>query len=67
VVLLTDVAGSTWEELTRNPDTENRTFYVGITRTRQNLNVIQSFNEQVFYNCLLMSIHSKVVIVKWYI
>ena len=48
VVLLTDVAGSTWEELTHNPDTENRTFYVGITRTRQNLHVIQSFTNKYF-------------------
>ena len=48
VVLLTDLAGSTWDELTRNPDTENRTFYVGITRTRQNLNVIQSSTSKYF-------------------
>jgi DNA helicase-2/ATP-dependent DNA helicase PcrA len=48
VVLLTDVAGSTWEELTVNPDTENRTFYVGITRTKENLHVIQSSTNKYF-------------------
>ena len=48
VVLLTDLAGSTWDELTHNPDTENRTFYVGITRTKQNLHVIQPTTNKYF-------------------
>ena len=48
VVLLTDLASSTHEELIRRPDTENRTFYVGITRTKQNLNVVQSSTNKYF-------------------
>ena len=48
VVLLTDLAGSTWDELTHNPDTENRPFYVGRTRTKQNLHVIQPTTNKYF-------------------
>jgi len=40
VVLLTDVANSTWKELGKNPENENRTFYVAVTRTKQNLHVV---------------------------
>ena len=40
VVLLTDMANSTWRELGKNPDNENRTFYVAVTRTKQNLHVV---------------------------
>jgi len=40
VVLLTDMANSTWKELGKNPENENRTFYVAVTRTKQNLHVV---------------------------
>ena len=40
VLLLTDMANSTWTELGRSPDNEHRTFYVAVTRTKENLHVV---------------------------
>ncbi len=40
VVVLTDMANSTWVELGKNPDNENRTFYVAVTRTKENLHIV---------------------------
>lgn len=40
VVLLTDMAPRTWTEMERHPDDEARVWYVGITRARQRLTVV---------------------------
>ena len=48
VVLLTDLASKTWEELYRNPDNECRAFYVGITRTMNNLHIIRGKTRKEF-------------------
>ena len=41
VVLLTDLTHNTNKAYEKNPDDENRLFYVGATRTKENLHVIQ--------------------------
>ena len=48
VVLLTDLANKTWEELYRNPDNECRAFYVGVTRTMDNLHIIRGKTRKEF-------------------
>ena len=48
VLLLTDLAGRTWEEMQRAPDGEHRVFYVGLTRAKQALHVV-SPQSQRFY------------------
>jgi len=48
VVLLTDIATKTWEELYRNPDNECRAFYVGVTRTKENLHIIRGKTRKEF-------------------
>ena len=40
VVLLTDMAYNTWEATNLNQDSEYRVWYVGVTRAKQNLNII---------------------------
>ncbi len=40
VVLLTDIAPRTWRELEKRPDDEARVWYVGITRARQSLTIV---------------------------
>ena len=40
VVLLTDLTKTTLETYQKNPDDENRLFYVGATRTKENLHII---------------------------
>lgn len=40
VVLLTDMAPRTWEEAIKRPDDEARVWYVGVTRARQRLTVV---------------------------
>jgi superfamily I DNA/RNA helicase len=40
VVLLTDLTKTTLETYHKNPDDENRLFYVGATRTKENLHLI---------------------------
>ena len=42
VVLLTDLTKTTMETYEKNPDDENRLFYVGATRTKENLHIIDS-------------------------
>ena len=39
VVLLTDLSLNTQKGYERNPDDENRLFYVGATRTKENLHI----------------------------
>ena len=41
VVLLTDLTKTTMEGYERNPDDENRLFYVGATRTKQHLHIVE--------------------------
>ena len=48
VVLLTDLANKTWEELYTNPDNECRAFYVGVTRTKSNLHLIRGKTRKEF-------------------
>ena len=48
VVLLTDLANRTWQELYTNPDNECRAFYVGITRTKSNLHIIRGKTRKEF-------------------
>ncbi len=41
VVLLTDLTENTMRSYERNPDDENRLFYVGATRTKENLHLLE--------------------------
>jgi len=41
VVLLTDLTKTTMETYEKNPDDENRLYYVGATRTKENLHIIE--------------------------
>ena len=41
VVLLTDLTKTTMDNYEKNPDDENRLFYVGETRTKENLHIIE--------------------------
>ena len=41
VVLLTDLTENTMRSYEKNPDDENRLFYVGATRTKENLHIIE--------------------------
>ena len=41
VVLLTDITARVYKNYQQNPDDENRVFYVGVTRTKENLFLIE--------------------------
>ena len=41
VVLLTDITTRVYKNYQQNPDDENRVFYVGVTRTKENLFLIE--------------------------
>jgi DNA helicase II / ATP-dependent DNA helicase PcrA len=41
VVLLTDITTRVYKNYQQNPDDENRVFYVGVTRTKENLYLIE--------------------------
>ena len=41
VVLLTDLTKTTMEGYEKNPDDENRLYYVGATRTKENLHIVE--------------------------
>jgi len=41
VVLMTDLTENTMKGYERNPDDENRLFYVGATRTKENLHIVE--------------------------
>ena len=48
VILLTDVATKTYDELIRHPDNECRAFYVGVTRAKENLHIVQGRTRKEF-------------------
>jgi len=48
VIVLTDIANSAWVEMGRNPEGENRIFYVAVTRTKENLHIIQPMTNKYF-------------------
>ena len=45
VVLLTDVSYKTWKNLVKDDDDEHRVFYVGITRVKNNLFIVNPQTE----------------------
>lgn len=46
VVLMTEIARRTWQELERNPEDEMRVWYVGVTRAREKLTIVNSQTAQ---------------------
>ena len=50
VVLLTDLSLNTYNAYEKNPDDENRLFYVGATRTKEHLHIISPKQEYKGYN-----------------
>lgn len=46
VLLLTDMANRTYESMQAMPDNEHRVFYVGVTRAKQNLHIVQPKSER---------------------
>jgi len=40
VILFSDIANRTYKDMQKQPDNERRVFYVGVTRTKENLHVI---------------------------
>ena len=50
VVLLTDLSLNTMKAYEQNPDDENRLFYVGATRTKEHLHIIEPKQKYKGYN-----------------
>ena len=50
VVLLTDLSENTMKAYEKNPDDENRLFYVGATRTKEHLHIISPKQEYKGYS-----------------
>ena len=50
VVLLTDLSFNTMKGYERNPDDENRLFYVGATRTKEHLHIIRPQQDNKGYD-----------------
>ena len=50
VVLLTDLSENTMKAYEKNPDDENRLFYVGATRTKEHLHIIRPQQDNKGYN-----------------
>jgi superfamily I DNA/RNA helicase len=48
VLLLTDLAPRTYYEMQDNPDDEYRVFYVGVTRAKESLHLMQPFTDLSF-------------------
>lgn len=51
VILMSDVTKQVKKNIDSNPDSEHRVFYVGVTRTKRNLTIVnsRSKNEYIFY------------------
>jgi len=48
VLLLTDMAYKTYQEMQSNPEDEARVFYVGVTRAKENLHIMQPMTNLYF-------------------
>ena len=48
VMLLTDIPHRTWKEYEKRPDDDTRVFYVGLTRAKENLHIIQPMTNKYF-------------------
>ncbi len=48
VVLFSDMANRTYKDMQKKPDNERRVFYVGVTRTKENLHVIMPRTKFMF-------------------
>lgn len=49
VLLISDMSYRTWKDMEENPDGEHRVFYVGATRARKNLHILEP-QSNFFYN-----------------
>lgn len=48
VMLLTDIPYRTWKSYEKTPDDDTRVFYVGLTRAKENLHIIQPSTNKYF-------------------
>ena len=48
VLLLTDIPHRTWKSFEKTPDDDTRVFYVGLTRAKQNLHIVQPMTTKYF-------------------
>jgi DNA helicase II / ATP-dependent DNA helicase PcrA len=48
VILFKEVARKTFREMDVNPDSEHRVFYVGVSRSKQKLTIVESSNERSY-------------------
>ena len=48
VILLTDISNRIYKSYQANPDDESRVFYVGLTRAKQNLFLIEPQTQKYF-------------------
>jgi len=48
VLLLTDIPHRTWKEYEKRPDDDTRVFYVGLTRAKENLHIVQPMTNKYF-------------------
>jgi DNA helicase-2/ATP-dependent DNA helicase PcrA len=48
VILMKEMARKTFQEMEKFPDQENRVFYVGVTRAKQRLSIIDSPNNRIY-------------------
>jgi hypothetical protein len=48
VILMKDLAYKTYREMSKNPDPENRVFYVGVTRAKIKLTVVESSTNKFY-------------------
>jgi superfamily I DNA/RNA helicase len=49
ILLIPDISYAAYKEYERNPSIEHRVFYVGVTRAKKNLHIMQPQTER-FYN-----------------
>ena len=48
VILVTDMPHRTWKAYEKDPDDDTRVFYVGLTRAKQNLHIVQPVTNKYF-------------------